>query len=128
MTLPEIRFGAGGGGPRPKVPKAPRPLRRDSGFSRGNTFTARYESNCTSCLAVIHIGDAAFYPPGAETPSGMDCCGEKPDVELLGAAYAAPDVDPDLSVDLASVLPRIVRSPCSRCWIIPASNGVCDCS
>lgn len=95
------------------------------------TFVAKFDSNCASCLAMIRVGDEVFYASGAEVVSGLACCGDKTADEL-----AAPAERDDLAVDeepadvvIARTLPRgrTANDMCRKCFIIPASNGTCNC-
>lgn len=96
------------------------------------TFTAQFNSTCTSCGAAILSGDLIFYAPGHENASGLDCCGEREDADLLvtqrpDEGLAVDDEDPVEAI--ARVMPRnrTARDACGVCWLIPAANGTCGC-
>lgn len=107
--------------------------RRGSVTSAGRrTFTAAFAGSCTSCAAAILPGDAVFYAAGNEGVSGVDCCGDRADADLIVTHRSADHdahADDDLTVDIAKVLPRgrTAVDACPRCRIIPSSNGACDC-
>jgi hypothetical protein len=91
-------------------------------------FKAAYAGACTSCSAAILPGDDVFYAPGNEGVSGLDCCGDKPDEDLVVVQRRDTEDEAQLTVDVAQVLPRNPRAACPTCWQIPASNGACGCT
>jgi hypothetical protein len=94
------------------------------------SFQAKYDGTCGTCPAPIAIGDGVFYAtPGAALVSGLDCCGDRPDEDLVTVQHAE-EPDEDLTVDVAKVMPRgrTARDACPTCWQVPASNGTCGCS
>jgi hypothetical protein len=94
------------------------------------TFDARYAGSCASCSAPILPGDNVFYAPGNEAVSGLECCGDRPDEDLVVLQRADDHGDEDATVDAAKVMPhgRTARDACQLCWQIPASNGTCGCT
>jgi hypothetical protein len=112
----------------------PGPVRNRPGIGghtiRRSATVAQYRGVCITCGGSVQPGDMIFYAPGNEAPSGLDCCGDRPDEDLIVTQrrddLAAED---ELTVDLASVMPhgRTVRDACPTCWQIPASNGSCGC-
>lgn len=95
-------------------------------------FPASFPGDCVSCGAAILPDDKVFYAPGNERVSGVDCCGDKDDADLVvhqrrDDGLAVDDEDP--SDVIARVLPRgrTARDACTACWQIPANNGTCGC-
>jgi hypothetical protein len=93
------------------------------------SFKASYAGACTSCSAAILPGDDVFYAPGNEGVSGLDCCGDRPDEDLIVVQRRDSEDEPQMAVDVAQVLPRgkTAASACPTCWQVPASNGECGC-
>lgn len=81
-------------------------------------FNARYAGRCTSCGTPFEIGAALFYTDD-DALAGQECCGgeEEPRTAPL-------DVVP---ADRVMPRGRVAGDRCSRCFQIPASNGVCGC-
>lgn len=93
-------------------------------------FKAQYPGNCISCGVAILPGDQIFYAPGNEAPSGLGCCGDRPDDELTVVQRRDETESSENPADtIARVMPRgrTARDMCSRCFQIPASNGTCGC-
>jgi hypothetical protein len=95
-------------------------------------FLAKYEGNCGACNQPIAVGDAVFYASGNEAAIGLECCGDRPDDELVvyqlpGEPLTADDEHP--AENIAKVLPRnrTRADMCPTCWQIPANNGACGC-
>lgn len=95
-------------------------------------FPAQFGGDCVSCGDGILPGDRVFYAPGNERVSGIDCCGDKDDADLV----VVQRHDDSLSVDeddaatvIARTLPRgkTAADRCGTCWQIPANNGTCGC-
>lgn len=95
------------------------------------SWVAAYDTSCATCPASISPGDLYFIAPGGSAASGMDCCGDRDDAELLVHQRADDSGDEDESaVDtIARVMPRgrTARDACPKCWTVPANNGTCGC-
>lgn len=95
-------------------------------------FPAQFDGVCTSCGHRILAGDHVFYAPGNESVSGLDCCGDKDDVDLTvhqrrDDGLTVDEDDP--ATTIARTMPRgkTAADACLRCFQIPASNGTCGC-
>lgn len=93
-------------------------------------FPAQYDGACISCSHRILAGDHVFYAPGNEGVSGLDCCGDKDDADLVVVQLRDTEDEANLTVDASQVMPRgrTVQDRCDRCFQIPASNGACGCA
>lgn len=93
------------------------------------TWVAAYDTSCATCPARIATGDLYFIAPGGSTASGMDCCGDRDDADLVVHERADDSSDEGLTVDASQVMPRgrTARDACGRCWQVPANNGACGC-
>lgn len=95
-------------------------------------FQARYDGECFTCRGPIAAGDEVFKAGDNEAVSGLDCCGDRLDEELVafqlpGEPLTAEDEHP--AENIAKVLPRnrTRADMCPTCWQIPANNGSCGC-
>lgn len=99
--------------------------------STRRTWVAAYDSSCATCTARIAPGDLYFIAPGGQTASGLDCCGDRDDADLVVTQRAEEDGGDDESpvTAIARVMPRgrTVGDACPKCWQVPASNGTCGC-
>lgn len=93
------------------------------------SFVAQYAGGCASCGVGILPGDQIFYAPGNEAASGLECCGDKDDADLVVVQRRDTEDEPNMTVDPASVMPRgrTARDVHRACGQIPASNGTCGC-
>ena len=93
-------------------------------------FKAQYAGACTSCSTAIFPGDDVFYAPGNEGVSGLDCCGDKDDADLIVVQRRDTEDEAQLTVDIAQVLPRgrTRADMCPTCFQIRSSNNTCGCS
>ncbi|MET7395595.1 hypothetical protein ABZS66_19105 [Dactylosporangium sp. NPDC005572] len=84
-------------------------------------FVAQHPGACGSCATTVEPGDLLFNVPGNETPSGLDCCGDRPDEDLtvLQRSDEGLSVDEDPQAAIARVLPRgkTGRDACPKCWL-----------
>lgn len=95
-------------------------------------FIGKYDGTCATCTAPIAAGDEVFQAPGNEGYSGLQCCGDRGDDELVAHQRADDNLtvdDEDPADAIAQVMPRnrTARDACPKCWIIPAANGACNC-
>jgi len=81
-------------------------------------FPLTYSGRCGNCGELFAPGAEVFYNQD-DALIAWDCCGEQDD-----SRPAVSEVTPR-----DRVMPRgkTVRDVCSRCFQIPASNGVCGC-
>lgn len=110
----------------------PDPIRKRLGSTHQpgrRSFPAQYAGYCASCGAAVLPGDDLFYAPGNEAPSGLDCCGDKDNADLIVTQRRDTEDDADMTVDAAKVMPhgRTARDMCSQCFQIPAANSSCGC-
>lgn len=93
-----------------------------------NSFALRYGTRCANCNLLLESGEPAFYMQGRDMPIGLDCCGDLPEAELAPPIVRG-DPEVDLMVAQSQVMPRgrNAQDMCSKCFQIPASNGVCGC-
>lgn len=83
-------------------------------------FLAQYPGRCASCGRSFPSGERVRYDEADELIA-ISCCG--PD-----EAERAEAVEGELVVDdIKSVLPRVRRPACPRCFQIPANSGECGC-
>jgi len=96
------------------------------------SWVAVHDTACGTCAGRIVPGDRFFFAAGGDVASGLDCCGDRPDSDLLPTVRS----DEGLSVDeddpstvIARTLPRgkTAADACPRCWQIPSSSGTCGC-
>ena len=94
-------------------------------------FPAQYPGDCVSCGAAILPDDRVFYATGNERVSGVDCCGDKDDADLVVVQRRDDSGEDDESPveAIAKVMPRgrTARDMCGRCFQVPANNGTCGC-
>lgn len=94
-------------------------------------FPAQFGGDCVSCGDGILPGDRVFYAPGNERVSGVDCCGDKDDADLVVVQVRDDSGEDDESPveAIARVLPRgrTARDACPKCFQVPANNGTCGC-
>lgn len=88
-------------------------------------FTANFKGKCASCLLPFEAGESIRRNPQDERQYiGSTCCGD------LALDHTRDDDGPDLMMgNRTVVMPRgkTAKDMCPRCFIVPSSNGSCDC-
>jgi hypothetical protein len=99
-------------------------------LSGRRTFLAKYQGLCHGCGLVIYPDDEVFYLPGGDNVIGNECCGDKSDEDLTPQTPledGLPAMDMDIPRELVMPRGKTARDRCGKCFMIPASNGSCDC-
>lgn len=97
-------------------------------MSGRRTFQAKYQGACHACQAMIYPDDDVFYVN--DNLIGMECCGGKTDEELTPMVTledGMPAMDIEVPRELVMPRGRTARDRCGKCFMVPASNGSCDC-
>lgn len=94
------------------------------------TFLAKYMGSCSGCGTAIFPDDEVFYLPGGENVIGNECCGDKTDEDLTPATSledGLPAMEQSIPRELVMPRGRKASDRCGTCFMVPASNGSCDC-
>lgn len=113
-------------GPKPPFGSVRRSPNRTGGddFNEPDTphlasgeFITKYPGTCGGCGRSLSVGERARFNDADEL-IGVRCCGGDPE---------EPVADELVIEDIRSVMPRVRRPACPRCFQIPANSGVCGC-
>jgi hypothetical protein len=94
------------------------------------TFKAKWQGLCRNCGLVILAGDDVFYLPGQDRLIGDECCGNLTDDDLTpdtALEDGLPAMEQTIPRELVMPRGRTVADRCGKCFMVPASNGACDC-
>lgn len=96
------------------------------------SWVAVHDTACGTCAGRIVPGDRFFFAAGGDVASGLDCCGDRPDEDLVVRQRSEEDglsAEDDPRVTIARTLPRgkTAADKCPKCWQIPSSSGTCGC-